>query len=223
MSTLVLDPIAGLLRPDYEPASCLYEHDWTTCARRRQREPITDLRLFMMVLAFADAKGARDDRETHTVAQRRELARMIDYLHHRGARWPMMPKRPGQPDTEWWPLTPAVRGATRPQSPRIERGYCVRWTGAFWAPCSGVKERRAAGYLPLMMCWPPPLPKFGEYLSSGPRARFIYRIAEVERFRPPRTAKRLTCRLWCERVLPEDVPRRAVHHAFYWHARSRAA
>jgi hypothetical protein len=213
-----LDPIAGTLRGRIY-ADHLYEHDWTKCPRRRERGPATGRRLFMVLLALADFSGARDDRSTHILTEQRELARKIDDLHRRGASWPMLPTHPGSADTGWYPFTPAARGVSRPRSRRPERGYCVRWTGAFWAPCMGVKGRREAGYIGLMMCWPPPIPKTGAYLSSGPRARFWYRVCEVERFRPPRGAKRFTCRLWCERVDPMLVPKRATIVPFYWHPR----
>ena len=91
-------------------------------------------------------------------------------------------------------------------------------------PCSNVKDRREAGYLPLQMCWPAPLPKPGSYLvNRSGRGRLAYLIAEVERFNPPRGAHRYTCRLWCTRLLPEDIPKRrgVVVHTFYWHPRGK--
>jgi hypothetical protein len=102
--------------------------------------------------------------------------------------------------------------------------YCVAWSGAYWWPCRDVKERRQAGYLALMMCWPAPLPKAGEYITNqSGRGRFIYEINEVEKFTPPRTAKRYTCRLWVRRyligeILPIDNP---TIHRFYWHPRKK--
>lgn len=83
-------------------------------------------------------------------------------------------------------------------------------------------DLRRQGFVGLMMCWPKPLPREGDYLSSGARARFNYRIVHVERFEQPRTVKRFTCRLWCERVAPDDVPSSARKLAFYWHKRPKA-
>jgi hypothetical protein len=217
----VVDPIAARLVPSYEPDSCLYEHDWTACPRRREKTPVTDRRLFMMVLAFADLKGARDDRETHTVTERRELAARIDDLHRRGAKWPMLPRCFGVPDTDWFPFAPPPRGATRVQSRRPAPGYCVRWNGAFWVPCRTQAERRGAGYVGLTMRWPGPKPAIRSFMWSGPRARHAYQVSEIERFDRPRGAGRYTCRIWCLRIAPSDVPKKAKPQAILWDPRRR--
>jgi hypothetical protein len=179
-----------------------------------------------LICEFIDYRTRWDDAPRKSVSERRRIAAKIDRLHREGAAWPYLDMGYGaQSRYDMIPLRAAscaVRGATRPRSPRIERGYCVRWNGAFWSPCHGVKERREAGFLPLLMCWPPPLPKAGDYVLSGDRARFGYRIMEVEPFHPPRSAKRYTCRLWCERVVPATIPKRATVHTFYWHKRKAA-
>jgi hypothetical protein len=89
------------------------------------------------------------------------------------------------------------------------------------ASCARPKDLREAGYLPLQMTWPKPLPKAGTYLRTRGRARFAYRICEVERYDAPRGQYRFTCRLWCVRVLPEDVPVDALVHSFYWNPRKK--
>lgn len=157
--------------------------------------------------------------------ERLRLAKRVDDLHAMGGWWPRMGKHsPGDPDTfVFCPNVTYITDQRRESPDRPERGYCVWWTGMFWAPCGTPKRRREHGYVPMSMCWPPPKPKAGHYISSGARAKFIYRICEVEPFKPPRGAKKFTCRLWCERVLPEDVPAGIVHHTFYWHPRKRRA
>lgn len=235
----VLDPLEGKLYSPHDARGHirgLYSHGFTTCARRREPGPATATRLFRMLLDFSGSKAhdrefARDfqrkfgkqpprDRDTYGARDRIELARKIEDLFRRGAHWPKM--RGGRDDgSDDFYFTPSALGQTRPRTERPRNGYCLRWNGMLWEPCRTLKERREAGFLPLMMCWPPPVPKSGDYLSSGERARFIYRIVEVERFRPPRGEKKYTCRLWCERVLPEDVPRNATMHTFYWHPRAK--
>jgi hypothetical protein len=161
---------------------------------------------------------AHAEQERIHAPRRREMAVEIDALVAAGTPWPWMGHGWG------WFRVRADRGqGERPQTERPQTGYCVRWNGSWWEICGGVKERRDAGYVPLMMCWPGKLPQAGSYLTSGPRARFVYQIAEVEKFKPPRTAKRYTCRLWCQRVLHEDVPKEAHVHDFRWHPRKKAA
>lgn len=168
------------------------------------------------LLAFIDLSGALGKTPHRSDTERRRLASLIDRLAGDGTPWPNL-----GPVVDHKPLLPRDRTVGRAQTRRPVRGYCVRWNGSFWAPCFSQAERRAAGHVGLIMCWPPPIPKTGEYIVSGNRARFAYRVAEVERFRPPRGTKRYTCRLWCERVDPEIVPRRARVHAFYWHPRGQ--
>jgi hypothetical protein len=118
-------------------------------------------------------------------------------------------------------FTPAPLGQTRRRTTRPERGVTLRWDGMLWVPCRSLRERREAGYVALPMCWPPSLPKPGTFLLSGEHARFAYRVCEVERFSPPRGAKRYTCRLWCDRVDPQRIPKGATVLPFYWHPRVR--
>lgn len=160
--------------------------------------------------------------------QRRAFLREVDDLHRSGTAWPHL--RMGRWDAQlgdyaYVPFLPRVdrSEARRPSKRPDHLPYCVFWTGAYWAPADSAKCRREAGYAPLMMCWPPPLPSAGQYICSGPRARFAYRIAEVERFSPPRTVKRYTCRLWCVRVDPKHVPKGVDILPFYWHPRKRAS
>jgi hypothetical protein len=154
--------------------------------------------------------------------RRRQIAVEIDSLVAANTPWPWM-------GDDWgWFRVKANRGqGERPQSERPRTSYCVRWNGSWWEICRGVRERREAGYVPLMMCWSAPLPRAGDYLSSGSRARFAYAIAEVEEFEPPRTTQRYTCRLWCRRILAEDLPNAdalpagATLHAFAWHKQKK--
>lgn len=164
------------------------------------------------------SEAAHDEQECIHAPRRRAIAAEIDALVAAGTPWPWM-------GDDWgWFRVKADRGqGEREQTARPTPGYCVRWNGSWWEICKGVLERRVAGYVPMSMCWPPPKPKSGHFISSGARAKFIYRIAEVEPFSPPRGQHKFTCRLWCERVLPEDVPANVVHHAFYWHPRKRRA
>lgn len=156
------------------------------------------------------------------VKERRKILREVDDLHRKGAPWPKMPFGRGGALVPFTPLV--MPEEMRKPTPRPDHlPYCVYWSGAYWRPCRSTKERTDGGYVGLMMCWPPPVPKTGNYILSGDRARYAYRIAEVERFEKPRTAKRYTFRLWCERVAPECVPESAVLHPFYWHPRKRAA
>ncbi|MGD0053271.1 MAG: hypothetical protein ABSD03_15820 [Vulcanimicrobiaceae bacterium] len=150
----------------------------------------------------------------------REMCARIDQLHRDGAPWPRWASYSSSRMNDR-PVNVRHRVRRKP-SPRPERGYCVRWTGGYWIPCFTGRERREAGYVGLPMCWPPPVQEVGAYIWSGERARFVYRICEVERVEKPRSAKRYTCRLWCDRVLPEDVPADAVRLTFYWHPRAKA-
>jgi len=154
------------------------------------------------------------------IRRRRALLRKVDELHRAGYPWPTMPMGPRD---SLIPFIPRVEPEEcRPPSPRPDHlPYCLQWTGAYWAPCQTLTDRKAAGYVPLLMCWPPPLPSAGAYLLSGDRARFAYRVAEVERFDAPRGTKRWTCRLWCQRVDPLTLPATANVLSFYWHPRKR--
>jgi hypothetical protein len=78
------------------------------------------------------------------------------------------------------------------------------------------------------MRWNRDLPWIGDYLINRNRrkARFGYRIVDVDRFETPRGRWSFNCRLWCERVLPEDVPAsktgdRNQVHTFWWFPRQR--
>lgn len=236
--TFVLDPLEGKL---YDPHDAkqriggLYSHRWTACARRGEPGPATFERLFRMLLDIAGwsvshRKWEREFkrkygrasrmREGFGTRERVELARKIEDLFRRGAPWPWMPGMRSDDSDGFW-FTPSSCGQTRPRTERPRNDWCLRWNGLFWAPCRTVKERRESGYVPLLMCWPPPRPRPGEFIVSGERARFAYRVAEVERFDPPRGVKRWTCRLWCERVDPLLVPKSAVSHRFHWHPRPR--
>lgn len=156
--------------------------------------------------------------------ERRRLLREVDDLHREGVPWPHMQMGRWDAtlgDYAFEPFLPRVDPEERRSPTRRpdHLPYCVYWTGAYWAPAHTPRRRREAGYVGLLMCWPPPLPAAGTYLLSGTRARFAYRICETERFARPRTARRYTCRLWCLRTDPRAVPRDAIIHPFYWHAR----
>ncbi len=220
--TYILDPIMGRLMPPWRAdhshdsgEECgIYLHDVRMCAHLHKLGPINGGRLFSAIFFFP-TKAC----EALPVAIRRKLAGYIDDLHRAGARWPRFPDGPwGIKD---WPLGCRVRGVTCQRTDPPQRGYCVRWTGAFWQPCARVKERREAGYVGLSMRWPGDKPKPGEYLTTGERARFAYRVAEIERFDQPRGARRYTCRIWCERVDPLLVPKKATVHVMRWDARPR--
>lgn len=155
-----------------------------------------------------------------SLGARKRLHREVDRLHRKGEPWPYWPAGRGGamvPFTTRVDVPEIVAPTARPD----HLPYCVRWTGAYWAPCGTPKQRRDAGYVALMMCWPGALPEAGTYLSTGARARFVYRIAEVEAFRPPRGSKRYTCRLWCDRLAPDAVPKTAAVASFYWHPREK--
>lgn len=159
------------------------------------------------------------------VRARRRLLREVDELHRNGQRWPRLWNGFGKDANACFVWSPRIdpdeerRATKRPDN----LPYCLTWYRAFWMPCRNVKERREAGYLPLQMCWPAPLPKAGSYLvNRSGRGRLAYRICEVERFDPPRGQHRYTCRLWCQRLLPGDIPKGAEIHRFYWHKRRKA-
>jgi hypothetical protein len=152
----------------------------------------------------------------------RQMCAAIDELHRDGVRWPIWEPDVCGPGNMSGKVLYIRAPITRKQSPRPSVSYCTFWNGAFWVPCDTPKRRKEAGYVGLLMCWPPPLPKPGDYICSGARARFAYRIVEVERFAKPRTAKRYTCRLWCDRIDPADIPNGAQLHSFYWHKRNRS-
>lgn len=154
------------------------------------------------------------------VRERRRLLREVDDLHREGAPWPRMPFGRGGASEPWKPRVAHDELLPRTQRPD-NLPYCVTWSGAYWRPCCTAKERQQAGYVGLMMCWPPPIPQCGTFIVSGERARFAYRVVEVARFSRPRTAKRYTCRLWCVRLDPRDIPHAATVHRFYWHPRKR--
>ena len=183
---------------------------------------MADLPLLDAIMAFVKSHGHRSSAEL-SLRERRRLAARIDRMHAQGEAWPFLPREPDLPSTAWLPLVPRVHDdERRAPSPRPDHlPYCIRWTGAFWAPCSSLKQRRDAGYLPFMMVWSGDLPRASEYLTSGPRARFAYRVAEVERFSTPRGRKGYTCRIWCNRVDPQSLPRGAVVREFFWHPRGK--
>jgi hypothetical protein len=173
--------------------------------------------LWDLLFAFVDHADKNGNRKP--VDYRMRVASEIDKTFRDGAAWPVMhASRDGSRD---FYFVPRAGFTIAPSLPRPEVGYCVRWTGAFWAPVTKVKDRIAAGYLPLKMRWPKPLPKAGDFLCSGPRARCVYAIRMVERLDPHLNSQRWTCRLWCDRILPEDLPSDARVHSFWWDPRGK--
>jgi hypothetical protein len=171
------------------------------------------------LLAFMDISGVLGKTPQKSDRERRAIAARIDRLAADGTPWPSFQIGSGDPSKPVLPVTtPLERARTR----RPRRGYCVRWNGAFWIPCQTQRERRDAGYVSLTMRWAGPKPHVGSILCSGPRARHAYRIHEVERFDTPRGTKRYTCRLWCERIAPDLIPKRTTVHAIYWDARGKS-
>jgi len=239
MTTYVLDPIEGRLLSPHDARSLvhgLYSHRWTACARRREPGPATYSRLWLMLNDYtgskvSDREFARDYRrqcgkepprvlgETYGARERVEIAQHIEDLFRRGVPWPKFPASLVGREDFWF--TPAPLDGRRPQTPRPRNDYCLRWDGMLWVPCRTIKERREAGYVGLLMRWPGTKPKSGEYLTTGDRARFAYRVAEIERFDEPRGARRYNCRIWCERGDPLLVPKTATVHEMRWDARPR--
>jgi len=89
-------------------------------------------------------------------------------------------------------------------------------------------EHRRAGQIGIPMRWNRDLPWAGDFLINRNRrkARYGYRIVAVDRFETPRGRWRFNGRLWCERVLPEDVRQskagdRAQVHTFWWFPRGK--
>lgn len=185
---------------------------------RRSVSPIYD-RLSKVMFGHRSLSFVNDWKYV-PLRERRRLLREVDDLHRTGSPWPKM----WDGKDRWFWFTPRVEPeeSRRPTSRPDHLPYCLEWSGAYWRPINKVKQRRVAGYLPLPMTWPPPLPKAGSYLvNRSGRGRLAYRICEVERFDKPRGQHRFTCRLWCERLLLDDIPKGAKVHRFYWHSRRK--